>query len=114
MNELTNSIPKDGRSLSELLESSEFDPEQWRVRQIAGTIVLEPIAGQTRIPPGYYIPETLPPLSEKARKILESVDAAVARFGAAKAAVGPVTLDDEPYAPIALTDEPLPGLDLDE
>jgi hypothetical protein len=118
VNELTNAIPKDGRSLSELLESSEFDPEQWRVRQIAGTIVLEPIAGQTRIPPGSYTKETLPPLSEGAKKILASIDAVAplvdVRTEAKSAVDAPgIDLEDEGLEGIDLEDEGLPGIDPD-
>ncbi|HEX8642374.1 MAG TPA: hypothetical protein VF702_00500 [Allosphingosinicella sp.] len=114
MNDLTNSVPKDGRSLSELLETSEFNPSEWRVRRTDGALVLERIGGAGGIAPGYYTPETLPPLSEKARKILASVDAAVAKSGAAKSAAGAGGLEIEDAAvAIAPTDEPLFGIDPD-
>jgi hypothetical protein len=118
VNELTNSIPKDGRSLSDLLESSEFDPEQWRVRRTGGAIVLERIGEPAGIPPGYYTKETLPPLSDGARAILASVDAAVAKMAARKGAEsgasrhrGPVTLDDDGAPGLTLSDDGLPGID---
>jgi hypothetical protein len=118
VNELTNRIPKDGSSLSELLASDEFDPRQWRVREIAGRLVLERIGEAAGIPPGFYTPETLPPLSEKARKILASVDA-VAPFvavgvseKAADSAQG-ITLEDDGLPGIDLSDEGLPGIDPD-
>lgn len=71
------------------------------------------------IPPGYYTPETLPPPSKKARKILASVAAGVARLQAqgaiksARDAPAPpgITLGDEGQPGIALSDEGLPGID---
>jgi hypothetical protein len=72
-----------------------------------------------RIPPGYYTPETLPPLSEGARKILASVAVGVARLRTKRAAKsaedGPgaagITLEDEGQPGIGLSDDGLPGID---
>ena len=117
MNDLTHAIPKEGRTLSDLLESGEFDPEQWRVRRTGGAIVLERIGEFAGIPPGSYTKETLPALSEGAQAILASVDAAVAKMEAgagAKAALpqgGAITLDDDGAPGFRLSDEALPGLD---
>lgn len=117
MNDLAN-VTRNGRSLSELIESSELDPEQWRVRQVGRTIVLEPIGEPAGIPPGYYTPETLPPLSEGARAILASIDAVAPlvdvrteRKGA-RGAPG-ITLEDEGIEGVRLSDEGLPGIDPD-
>jgi hypothetical protein len=71
------------------------------------------------IPPGYYTPDTLPPLSEEARKILASVAVGVAGLGAKRAAERAgaaagrpgITLEDEGQPGIALSDEGLPGFD---
>jgi hypothetical protein len=114
VNDLTSSIPKDGRSLAELLQSSEFDPEQWQVRRTGATIVLERIGEPAGIPPGFYTKATLPPLSEGARAILASVDAAVARLDAAKVRGGGDALEiEDAEVALELTDEPLPGIDPD-
>ena len=114
MNELTNAIPKDGRKLSDLLASSEFDPEQWRVRRTGAGIVLERIGEPAGIPPGSYTKGTLPPLSEKARAILASVDTAVARLDAAKGEVDGEGIEfEDAEVAIKPTDEPLPGIDPD-
>jgi hypothetical protein len=118
VNDLANSIRKDGRSLAELLESSELDPEQWRVREVGRTIVLEPIGEPAGIPPGSYTPETLPPLSEGAKAILASIDAVAplvdvrAESKGARAAPG-ITLEDEGLEGVRLSDEGLPGIDPD-
>lgn len=113
MNELTNSIPKDGRSLSDLLESSEFDPAQWRVRRTAGTIVLERIGEPAGIPPGSYTPETLPPLSDGARAILASVAAAVAAREAAPLHRREPLVVEDPAPSFTIDDDALPGFDPD-
>lgn len=118
MNDLANSIGQGGRSLSELLESSELDPEQWRVRQVGRTIVLEPIGEPAAIPPGSYTPETLPPLSEGAKAILASIDAVAplvdvrGETKGSREAPG-ITLEDEGMEGIRLSDEGLPGIDPD-
>ena len=74
----------------------------------------------TRIAPGSYTLETLPPLSDGARAILASVDAAVSssapgRKGAAPRLGDPpgITLEDEGAPGISLSDEGLPGFDPD-
>jgi hypothetical protein len=118
VNDLANSARKEGRSLSELLESSELDPEQWRVRQVGRTIVLEPIGEPTGIPPGYYTPETLPPLSETAKAILASIDAVAPLVDVRSATKGRreapgITLEDEGVEGVRLSDEGLPGIDPD-
>lgn len=70
---------------------------------------------QDRIPPGYYTPETLPPLSEGARKILASVTAGVARLRAERGGEGPVRIEIEAVAEgIRLSDEGLPGFSLED
>lgn len=74
---------------------------------------------QDRIPPGYYTPETLPPLSEGARKILASVDAVAPlvdlRSNRRSAAARPgITLEDEGMEGIRLSDEGLPGFSMED
>jgi hypothetical protein len=72
-----------------------------------------------RIPPGYYTPETLPPLSEGDRKVLASVDAVAplvdVRSSANSVSATPgITLEDEGMEGIRLSDEPLPGFSLED
>lgn len=67
-----------------------------------------------RIPPGYYTPETLPPLSEGARRILASVEAGVARVRAERGTEGPVRIEIGPATGgIRLSDEGLPGVSME-
>ena len=67
-----------------------------------------------RIPPGYYTPETLPPLSEGARRILASVEAGVARLRAERGAEKPVRIEIEPATGgIRLSDEGQPGVSME-
>lgn len=88
------------------------------VRRVGRTLVLEPlddtVQPEQRIPPGHYTAETLPPLSDGARKILEAVDAAAARAASAKAAVSAISVDAAPYAPVKVADDPLPGLAIED
>lgn len=118
MNDLANSVPTDGRSLSELLESSALDPGQWRVRQVGGAIVLEPIGEAGAVPPGSYTLETLPPLSEGAKAILASIDkvAPLVDVRSTTKSGGPppgVALEDEGLEGLRLSDEGLRGFDPD-
>ena len=70
---------------------------------------------EERIAPGYYTPETLPPLSEGARKILAWVDAGVARLRTEGRAGGPVRIEMEPAEEgIRLSDEGLPGFSIED
>jgi hypothetical protein len=67
------------------------------------------------IPPGSYTPETLPPISDGARKILASLDSVapfVAEHGAGKDVAGDpaIELEDDGVG-IDLADEGLPGID---
>ncbi|HEX8241076.1 MAG TPA: DUF433 domain-containing protein [Allosphingosinicella sp.] len=71
-----------------------------------------------RIPSGSYTLETLPPLSEGAKAILASVDAATSSSAARRKAAGRhpngppgITLEDEGTPGISLADEGLPGVD---
>ena len=69
-----------------------------------------------RIHPGYYTPETLPPLSEGAKAILASINAVAPlvdfRNATRSAARSPgITLKDEGLRGISLSDEGLPGID---
>jgi hypothetical protein len=71
-----------------------------------------------RIPPGYYTSETLPPLSEGARKILASVDAVaplvdVPADPRSKGVSCGITLADDGMEGIRLSDEGQPGMDPD-
>lgn len=69
---------------------------------------------EDRIPPGYYTPETLPPLSEGARRILASVEAGVARLRAERGAEGPVRIEIEAAAEgIRLSNEGQPGVSME-
>lgn len=120
MNEIAKVTPKRGRAL---------DPDKPAPADASWVDRLEPLdadAGAAAlqrpgwsIPPGYYTPETLPPLSEEARKILASVAVGVARLraeGAARPAEGAagtpgIRLADEGQPGIALSDEGLPGID---
>lgn len=71
------------------------------------------------ITPGYYTPETLPPLSKEAQKILASVAAGVARLrskaraDSVRGATGApgITLKDEGQPGVALFDDGQPGID---
>jgi len=68
-----------------------------------------------RIPPGYYTPETLPPLSEGARRILASVDAVPSsKGGAADENPGGLFVSDRPFAPIEASDRPLLGISIED
>jgi len=121
VNELTNLIPKDGRSLSDLLATNELDPGEWRVRRAGGTIVLEWIGEPEGIPPGSYTKDTLPPLSEGARKILATIDAVAplkdarsqSKIAGALAEEDDLIEIDDAGVAIELSDEPLPGIDPD-
>ncbi len=115
-------IIRDGREHDVPLRGRvDFDLDGLQARVVGRTLVLEPIAESGGIAPGTYTKETLPPLSEKARKILESVDAAAARFAAAgeapaRSAAGPagaigIALEDEGEPGISLSDEGLSGID---
>jgi uncharacterized protein (DUF433 family) len=74
------------------------------------------VTGGERIPPGYYAPETLPPLSPGAAAIIASVDAAGAAQEAAASerdSKGRLRFDDTPFAPLSADDPPLRGFDPD-
>ncbi|MGA9581768.1 MAG: DUF433 domain-containing protein [Allosphingosinicella sp.] len=93
------------------------------VDKIAGTLDEDFARGALdrpkAIPPGYYTPETLPPLSEEARKILASVADGVARLrsnGRADSTRGAngapgIMLEDDGEPGVALSDDGLPGID---
>ena len=111
-------IIRDGREHDvPLPDGIDFDLERMQARVVGHTIVLEPMPEGGGVAPGSYSSETLPPLSDKARAILASVDAAVAKIEAgdgAKAAGlrgAGVTLDDDGVPGFELSDEALPGLD---
>jgi hypothetical protein len=67
------------------------------------------------IPPGYYTPETLPPLGEGAKAILASIDAVAplvdVRGDPKSGTVPGITLEDEGMEGIRLSDDGLPGID---
>jgi uncharacterized protein (DUF433 family) len=72
---------------------------------------------EDRIRPGYYTPETLPPLSEGAKAILASIDAVAPLVDVrteAKGAQAAARIEiEDPDIAIELSDEPLPGFDPD-
>lgn len=97
-------------------------PKGFAVEHAAGVyrvdgreIVLRPVGDQPPIPPGSYTPETLPPLSEGARKILASIDAVAplvdvrSNSKSAHSEEG-IEIEDEGVG-IELDDEGLPGID---
>lgn len=115
MNELAKVSRNAGRQVVELPEGFEIAGDSLRVRRDGRNLVLEPIPGDARIAPGSYTAETLPPLSDGARKILASLDSAaplVAMRGAEKSADGgsDVELEDDGVG-IDLSDEGLSGID---
>ena len=108
-------IIRDGREHEFPLPGGiDFALEGMQARIVGHTIVLEAMPDADAIAPGSYTKDTLPPLSEKARAILASVDAAVARLDAAKAEgdLNGIEIEDAGVM-IELTDEPLPGIDPD-
>lgn len=117
MNGLARISRRSGRQLVELPDGIEVSGDTMQVRVVGRTIVLEPMPEAGVIAPGSYTLETLPPLGDGARKILASVDAAVARAGDVEAgtkkmhAASGITLDDEGLTGLGLSDEGLPGLD---
>jgi hypothetical protein len=116
LNNSANVIRKQAKTLVELPDSVEIEPGPVSVRQVGRTIMLEP-ADFRPIPPGYYTPETLPPLSEGAKAILASVDAVAplvdVRTETKEAhATARIAIED-PGVAIELSDEPLPGFDPD-
>jgi hypothetical protein len=99
-----------------------IDLEGMQARIVGHTILVEPIgASPQRIPPGSYTRETLPPLSEGARKILASIDAVAPLVDVRsppKAAgeldeEGLIEIEDDGIEAVVPTDEPLPGIDPD-
>jgi uncharacterized protein (DUF433 family) len=71
--------------------------------------------GGSGIPPGYYTPETLPPLSEGAKAILASIDAVAPLVDVRSEGVreAPRIVIEDPGVAIEPSDEPLPGFDPD-
>jgi hypothetical protein len=118
-------VSRNGRTQQiSLPEAFQIEGDSVRVRREGRSIVLDPILagtqGEVRVPPGTYTPETLPPLSDGAKAILASVEAAASRpaspgKAAARLGGGPpgITLEDEGAAGISLSDEGLPGFDPD-
>ncbi|HYJ30743.1 MAG TPA: hypothetical protein VEW25_10435, partial [Allosphingosinicella sp.] len=106
MNQLAKVSRTAGRQVVELPEGFEIAGESLRVRREGRNLVLEPMPEADAIAPGFYTKDTLPPLSEKARAILASVDAAVARLDVAKAEgdFNGIEIEDAAVA-IELTDE---------
>lgn len=111
---------KDGRKLVELPDEIDLASGPLRVRQVGRVVMIEPAAAPEALVPGSYTRETLPPLSEGARAILASVDAAVTRMppptgrkSGRTLPGGRVSLEDEGSPGISLDDEGLPGIDPD-
>ncbi len=75
------------------------------------------LTSEAPVPPGYYTPGSLPPLSEGAKAILASIDAVAplvdVRAETMAAQSRGITLEDEGMVGIRLTDDGLPGLDPD-
>lgn len=114
MNERAQPIRQDGRNMVLLPDGIELGSKPLQVRVVGRTILLEPVPEDGGLAPGFYTKATLPPLSEGARAILASVDAAVSRLETAKAVGGESRFETEDAAvAIVPSDEPSIGIDPD-
>jgi hypothetical protein len=115
MNDIAKVARSGRRQVVTLPDGVDVLAGEMRVRVEGRRLVLEPLdmepPGVRRIAPGHYTPETLPALSEGARRILESVDSAAAKSGAAGSAEAAGAGIEEEGIGIELSDEGLPGLD---
>ena len=116
MNEIAKSPPKNrrvpGRAKDGAADMSWVDRLEPLDPDAAAAALERPGAP---IPPGYYTPETLPPLGEGAKAILASIDAVaplVDVHGDPKSGTIPgITLEDEGMEGVRLSDDGLPGID---
>lgn len=126
MNELAKVHRSGGRQIVTLPLGFEIGGSEVQVHFEGRRLVLEPLEDGSEprlLAPGSYTADTLPPLSEGARKILASVDAAVARDAKSRgggagllaeslARGGGLDIEDAAVA-IAPDDAPLVGIDPD-
>lgn len=107
-------IIRDGREHDVPLSGDiDFELDGMQARVVGRTIVVEPMPEAGGIAPGSYTSETLPPLSDGAKAILASVDAAVEARKAAPLHRRERLVVEDPAPSFTLDDDALPGFDPD-